>query len=266
MPWNEAARWQQGLAVQTLLKHVALCALWAGCTVATAAPVSIIGTDIDLTYDSALLGSFGTPTLVGNTLFFTLNEQRVVSTNGAGSQVLSSLLAGISLQAKNGFRFGAFDLAVFGDYRLNGAGSQVQAGGQLRAFDAAQPGAAVMAATLQADAGLPLNINNGNNQNWAALAHIDGDTAAAGGGHNAIAAGADRVGLEIDLLLSAYTDPMQAGPRLAFIENKFSGLMVNIVRAEPLPLSAPSTLALLAPLLLGLWWTRACSDLARRRA
>jgi hypothetical protein len=252
--------------MQTSAMRGAMCALLWGCAVATAAPVTIVGTDIDLVYDSALLGSFGTPTLVGNSLLFTLNEQRVESANGAGSQVLNSTLSGISLRAKNGFRFGALNLAVFGDYRLSGAGSQVQVGGQLRAFDASQPGAAAMATTVQADAGLPLTINDGSTQNWTGLAHIDGGTAVAGGGINAIAAGVGLVGLEIDLLLAAYTDPTESGLRQAFIENKFSGLMVNIARADPVPLPITSTLALLAPLLLGLGWVRACSDLASRSA
>lgn len=257
---------EQGMAMRTFFTSLAAGALVCGCALATAAPVTVIGTDIDLIYDPALTNGFGTPTLVGNTLIFTPNEQRVESTNGAGSQALDSVLAGISLRAKNGFRFGAFDLAVFGDYRLNGTGSRVLAGGQLRAFDAAQPGGALMAAGLQLDAGLPLNINNGSNQNWAASAHIDGGTATMGSGLNALAAGADLIGLEIELLLSAYTDPTQTGYRQALIENKFGGLVVNIVRAEPLPLPLPSTLALLAPLICGLVCRRACSDLARPHA
>lgn len=266
MPSNESASTKHGMPMQNFLTNLIACAALCVCAVAAAAPVTIVGTDIDLVYDPALAGSFGTPTLVGNTLFFTPNEQRVESANGAGSAVLSSRLSGVRLQAKNGFRFGAFDLAVFGDYRLSGAGSQVQAGGQLRVFDASRPGADLMAAHLQQDPGLPLNINNGSNQNWSALARIDGDTVAAGGGINAIVAQADLVGLEIDLVLSAFTDPLQTGMRQAFIENKFNGLMVHILRAEPLPLPTPPTLALLAPLLLGLWCSRTCSELARRRA
>jgi len=69
-------------------------------------------------------------------------------------------------------------------------------------------------------------------------------------------AGAEHVGLEIDLLLPEYTDPTQAGLRQAFIENKFSGLMVGISRVEPAHLPLPSTLAMLVPLLPGDLWPR----------
>lgn len=233
------------------------------CAAAAAAPVTLVGNDLDLSYDPALVGDFGTPTLVGNTLFFTPNAQRAESTNGAGLQTWASMLSGLTLQAKNGFRFGAFDLALFGDYRLSGTGSSVQVAGQLRSFDATLPASTLTNASLQLGDGATLAVNNGRLQNWAALAHIDADTAAAGGGPNAIAGGATRMGLEIDLLLTAYTDPAQAGLRQAFIENKFSGLGVTITAAPPALLPLPPTLALVLPLLLGLCGLRACSDGAR---
>ncbi len=233
------------------LERAALCAaLWWGAA-AAAAPVTVVGTDFDLVYDSALTGSFGTPSLVGNTLFFTPNAQRAESLNGAGTQVLTAALSGLRLQGKNGFRFGAFSLAVFGDYRLSGAGSQVNASGQLRAFDAALPQAGVLATALQLEGTQPFGTADGSNRNWSATARIDGQTAPGGGGLNGLAAGLEEVDLEIDLQLSAYTDPSQTGLRLAFIENKFSGLVVDILAAPNQTLPTPSTLALLAPLLLG---------------
>ena len=114
--------------------------------------------------------------------------------------------------------------------------------------------------------GVSLAVNIVNSHGWAARAHNDSDAAAAGGAANALGAGAEHVGLEIDLLLSAYTDPTQAHLRRAFIENKFSGLMVGISRAEPAHLPLPSTLAMPVPLLPGVLWPRPCSVLARHRA
>lgn len=228
------------------------CAAMLGIGSASAAPVTIMGLNVDVTYDDTRLSSFSPPTLVGDSIFFTLNSHRAESLNGTGLVSAAALLADLVIVAKGNYRFGAFDLAVFGDYRLNGAGSSVDVTGQLRAFDASLPGSARAVADLSLSA--PLNLADGANHNWVASARVDQFTPLVGIGGPVIGAGVRSVGLEIDTTLSAYTDAAAAGLRQAFIENKFAGLQITILPAATVP--APGTLALAALALLGLAATR----------
>jgi len=239
--------------------RASVLAALAACTFcAHAALVTLTGTDFDLTYDTAKLGLFGVPTLAGNSLFFTFSGFVAESLNGAGVVSRNSTISGLVLTAKNGFQFGAFDLAEFGDYRLNGSGSTVQVNGQLRAFNVASSINTQTTANLALAAGSSLSINDGGLYNWNALARIDASTAPQtvpaifGAPTNVIESRAREVGITIENQLTAYTDSQASGLRQAFIEKKFAGVQMTV---SPVPLP-PSVALLAAGLTAALWVVR----------
>lgn len=219
-----------------------------------AALVTVTGTNFDLTYDTELLGLFNAPMLVGNTLFFELNTFRAESLNGAfgGVATANSTISGLKLTAKNGYQFGAFDLAEFGNYRLNGNGSFVEVAGQLRAFNIAASTTTQTSANLAMAPGSTLNVNDGVQRDWSALARIDASTAALFGATNVIRSGATEVGILIQNNLTAYTDPSEVGFRRAFIEKSFNGVQMTV---SPVPLP-PSAALLAAGLTAAIWVVR----------
>lgn len=217
-----------------------------GAAPAMAALVTLSGTHVDVTYDDTQLGLFGTPTLVGDSLFLSVNQLQVESLNGSGSAMISTSLAGLVFSPKGGWRLSAFDLASFGDYVLNGAGSAVQVEGSLSAFNVASAATTLTQALLQVDPLTPLDVADGNNQNWTATARLDGSTAAAG--TNVFGSQPSAVGLRLDSRLTA-TTAAGNGFRQAFVEQKFSGLRID-VRADSATVPLPATLPLVG---LGLW-------------
>lgn len=260
---NTGRRW-------TFVAMAAMAALAAIATApAQAALVTLVGDNFDVTYDDTLLGRYGAPTLAGNTLFFTINNFRAESLNGQGLRTAStsvsgsgSSVSGLVLTAKNGFRFGAFDLAAFGDYLLSGVGSTVTAGGLLTVVNATGQNPALAAQTATARVLLPttlLNVNNGTLQGWVGTARIDATTAPLSlSGVNVLASDPDAVGVIIASQLTALTTP-GTGPRRAFIEEKFSGLQMTVT-----PVPVPPAAAIMALGLASLWALRrrrACSDL-----
>lgn len=236
-------------------RAAALAAALVSAFNAQAALVTVSGTDFDLTYDTTKLGLFGVPTLAGNSIFFTFSGFVAESLNGAGVVTQNSTISGLVLTAKNGFQFGAFDLAEFGDYRLNGSGSTVQVNGQLRAFNVASSINTQTAANLALAPGTALNLNDGSLHDWAALARIDAATAAQwvppvfGAPTNVIQSRAREVGITIENQLTAYTDAQAGGLRQAFIEKKFAGVQMTV---SPVPL--PPSAALLAAGLMATMW------------
>lgn len=102
---------------------------------AFAAIQTITGVNFDLIYDDSKLGLFGAPSVAGNNIFFTPNNFKAESLNGAGIVTNNSTINGMQLVAKNGFQFGSIDLSEFDDYLMRDAESFVSVNGQLRAFD-----------------------------------------------------------------------------------------------------------------------------------
>lgn len=229
---------------------------------AQAALVTVSGTDFDLTYDTTKLGLFGVPTLAGNSIFFTFSGFVAESLNGAGVVTQNSTISGLVLTAKNGFQFGSFNLAEFGDYRLSGGGSTVQVNGQLRAFDVASSINTQTTANLNLAPGTSLGLDDDTLHDWAALARIDATTAPQwvppvfGAPTNVIQSRAREVGITIENQLTAYTDAQAGGLRQAFIEKKFAGVQMTV---SPVPL--PTSAALLAAGLMATMWV-----VRRRRA
>jgi hypothetical protein len=107
-----------------------------GCSAAGsfAVPVTVLGSTFDITFDNALLGLFGTPTLVGNVIeWFPSGSPGFTAEASTGTAVTHSTFA-VQVTAHPGFELASFALAEGGDYVYFGssAGAGVAVSGQLR--------------------------------------------------------------------------------------------------------------------------------------
>jgi hypothetical protein len=198
---------------------------------ADAALQTIVGSNFDLVYDDASTGLFGTPNLSGTTIFFTPSAFAAQSLNGAGTDTETSPI-NFTLVGKNGFGFGGLLLVERGDYLLSGAGSSVSVGGQLVAFDVADPIGTYSFDFITPTA--PLNVNNGTLKPWTAVASLD---------LNALPFVDPRsVGVTLQNFLSAVT-VRGTVPSNAFVQKKSVGESIML---QVLPVPEPSTWAMLA--------------------
>lgn len=200
---------------------------------AFAAIQTITGANFDLVYDDTKLGLFGTPSLAGNNIFFTPNNFKAESLNGAGVVTTNSTINGMQLVAKNGFQFGSIDLTEFGDYLMRGPESFVSVNGQLRAFDGANFAATNTSASLIVSPSTPLTIIDGFNHDWVAAASITNATASKSGLTGWLS-NASIVNITVENLLTAYTEA-GPGPEQAFIEKKAIGVGLVVTSAVPEP-------------------------------
>lgn len=200
---------------------------------AYAAIQTITGANFDLVYDDTKLGLFGAPSLAGNNIFFTPNNFKAESLNGAGIVTNNSTINGMQLVAKNGFQFGSIDLTEFGDYLMRDPESFVSVNGQLRAFDGANFAATNTSASLIVSSSTPLNIIDGSNHDWQATASITNSTASKSGLMGWLS-NANVVNITVENLLTAYTEA-GPGPEQAFIEKKAIGVGLVVTSAVPEP-------------------------------
>jgi hypothetical protein len=210
----------------------------------SAATAKLEGIAFDVYYDDAALGLFGTPTLSGDMLFFTPTQFKAESLNGLGVVTASSTL-NLRIELNEGYDFASVALLERGDYRMRGASSEVDVLGQLRVFDVAAP---LNEATDRIASAAALDARDGLNYNWTASAEV--------GLTGTLWSDTRMINVTIENLLDAYTDPLDAGRKQAFVEKKFVGLSVGAVPAVPEPESYALMLAGLG--MLGL--------VARRRA
>jgi hypothetical protein len=201
---------------------------------ASADIVTVAGTNVIFTYDDLLTGLFGTPTVLGDGIYFTPVEFDVSSLNGAGFDFIKSTI-NIKVTPKAGFDLGSVALIESGDYLLLGSGTSVIATGQLRAFDLADSSVlstASIISSLTETPGLPT-------QDWTASAGINLDTPAwiEGSGIN--------LTLENILLASSTT-----ANSVAFIEKKLVALSFS-VSPSPVPEPSKTTLILAGLGLIG---------------
>jgi hypothetical protein len=181
---------------------------------AQAAEVRLDGAGFDVIYDDSLLGLFGTPSLIGNSLVF--NPTTFSALSSSDTWTLSNSTIGLTIVADAGFTLAGADLVERGDYLRFGAASTVFATGQTRSYDFRDPAVettvAISGATpdLLAAHDLPIVTN------WEATSS------------QTFAAGATEVHLTIQDLLAG-----NAGTGgLAFIEKKYVALS-TIVSAVP---------------------------------
>jgi hypothetical protein len=176
---------------------------------AYAVPVTLSGTDVDYTFDDALVGLYGQPTLSGDTLYFTPTQFSAQSSNGQG-YVLTPDTFNIRATAHAGQTISSASFDERGDYLLQGTGSSADVTGQLRVFDTANPSTDMTASISPSS---PLTMTGVPSKNWAASTTLDVS------GWNS--AGPLNFTVE-NLLLASTTDPNS----LAFVQKKYAGLTI----------------------------------------
>ena len=113
-------------------KLLALCIVSLGAGGAHAATQTLSTTAFDISYDDAVVGLFGTPTLLGNSLFFAPGGSPGFSAQtDAGIRVANSTFS-FTITANPGFTLDTFTLTEEGDYFFFGNSAGVAASGQLR--------------------------------------------------------------------------------------------------------------------------------------
>lgn len=225
------------------ITRATLCSVAAACAAALApsaqaALVTLAGDRFDLVYDSDTLGAYGTPTLVGDVLFFTGSGVSTAATDGRSTST-GALLEGLVVRMHAGQALGGLQVSVFGDYRLQGAGSSVSVNGTLGLFDATGTPGAAASATLAVSSGTPLTLADGATHDWLATATLDATSA---GAQALFGGGIDAFGISLSTLLAAGTDAAGSGLRVGFIEQKFTGLQLAFL--PPVAVASPSSLVL----------------------
>lgn len=182
---------------------------------ALAIPVTLAGTHVNFTFDDALLGLYGTPMVFGNSLVFTPPEFKAISADGQGIKTVSSTI-NIQVRANANYNLTSFSLTELGDYSLIGSGAKVLVGGQIRAFDLANP-ASFITNPIKATAPLGATTTfdeNFETTNWEAKAAITQPTNWSNG-----------VNLTLENILKARTTLSDSE---AFIEKKYAGVFVTV--------------------------------------
>ncbi len=125
------------------------CAGWM--QPAAAAMITVSGTLFDVRYDDAQLDPlnigqyslFGAPTISGSNIIFQPNNMFAQSTPGSQTtpDAHKTFTFNMDIVPKAGsqLQVSALSLAELGDFTLTGAGSNVHVGGQLIAYDLANP-------------------------------------------------------------------------------------------------------------------------------
>lgn len=178
--------------------------------------MTLQGRTVGFSFDDALQGLFGTASVSGDTLFFTPVAWSAASLNGTGFDLTHATLH-VRVSANPGYAFDALALLARGDYLLEGAGSRVGIGGQMRAFDAEMP-QTDLAVAIDADG--DLSLRGLPTRDWSAHATLD-----------VPAYGSSGLVLTLAPLLLASSGVPNT---LAFVEMKFVGLDVS-THAVPVP-------------------------------
>jgi hypothetical protein len=186
-----------------------LSQLFAGA--AFAAPVTLLGTTVDFSFDDALLGLFGQPTVTGDSLYFTPTGFEATALNGSGFDLVKQT-ANIKITAHEGYDFSSLALSERGDYLRVGNGAKVAVSGQIRVFDVMLPAVELTANILPTSAFQ--QTDDFITRNWTASAAAN----------LASMSTASMVNLTLQNILVAQS-PLGTDT-LAFIEKKFAGVDV----------------------------------------
>lgn len=175
----------------------------------SAASITLIGDNVDFTFDDTLMGLFGQPAVTGDTLFFTPVDFLATSLNGAGYTLTSDTI-NIEVTAHTGWSFNSVDLIEKGDYLLLGTGSTADVTGEIRVFDTSAP---LLDMTANIVPTSLLNVTGVPSIDWLADASVD------------VSAWNTASTLNVtveNLLLTSTSTPVS----LAFLEKKFVGLTI----------------------------------------
>src|SRR5574340_127478 len=200
---------------------------------ALAVPVTVVGTSVSFTFDSALSGLFGAPTVTGDALFFTPTTYKAQSYNGTGFASASQTF-NITVNANPGYQVSAVSLTEDGDYFNIGTGSSVAVGGKFYARDLESPLTPAATSKIKSSASLTdmTSMADFETTDWASHANIA--IPAGWGGADGIVRG---VNVTIENILLASSTALGDA---AFIEKKFAGLYVVTA-----PVPEPETYAML---------------------
>ena len=175
---------------------------------ANAANVTLMGSTVDFTYDDTLLDLFGTPSVSGNTLYFTPSNFKAEA--GNGDYDFTHATVNIKVTAHTGWAFDDVNLLEKGDYVLLGIGSTAEVSGQIRVFDIASPLVDLTSSIVTTS---PLVLTGFPSKNWVANASVDAsmwNTATA-------------LNVTVENLLFASTINSST---LSFLEKKFVGVTI----------------------------------------
>jgi hypothetical protein len=193
---------------------------------ASAANVTLDGGNFTISYDTAVVGLFGAPTLVGSTLVFTPGGNPGFAAQSDNGVKVTNSTFSFLVTADPGYQLSSFSLFEGGDYQLIGDSSRVSVGGQLRVKPV---GGAVLTAAIAPS--VPLTTHSSFEQfastNWDASASITPATSLT----NAV--------VSIENLLGARARLTEDG--YAFIEKK--NVELSFVLAAPIP--EPASFAML---------------------
>lgn len=230
-----------GLSSTMMVLCLALGASGAGTAFAALQTITT-GANFDVSYDDALLGLFGAPSVSGPTISFTPTNFLAQSLNGVGTVPANSTI-NLMLTAKNGFSFGSLALVERGDYRLNGIGSSVSVGGQLAAFDQADPINSYSFSFITPSPATPLTTNSNALAPWIASTALNVSQAPF--------FQPSKLNVTLQNVLTATTTAQGGLGSEAFIQKKFAGSPVVTleVLAAPLPAAGWLVVAGALPLL-----------------
>jgi hypothetical protein len=221
------------------IKHMGIAACIASAILlsgqAVAASVTVAGNTVSFTFDSALTGLFGTPTVLGDSLYFTPTSFKALS-NGNG-YVVTSQTFNIAVNANAGYEVAGASLTEAGDYfniNTNFALKEgVAVGGMLILRDLEAPFASPASSAISAAAPFTAttDLSTFATTNWTAAAHVG--VPLAWGGTDGIVSG---VNVTLQNILVAGTFNVASS---AFIEKKFAGIEIFTT-----PIPEPETYAL----------------------
>jgi len=242
--------------MMTRIKHIGIATFAASAVLlgaqAQAVPVTVVGATVSFTFDSALAGLFGAPSVSGDSLYFTPTSFKAQSSSGAGFAVTSQTF-NVAVTANAGHQIAGAALTESGDYfniNTNFAGNEgVAVGGQFILRDLDSPFAAPVSANIVASAPLTATttLATFGTANWTAGASVN--VPLGWGGQDGIVEG---VNLTLQNILIASS--LNAASS-AFIEKKFAGIEII---TTPVPEPANYAMFLAGLGILGY--------LARRRA
>jgi|ThiBioDrversion3_1041553.scaffolds.fasta_scaffold68859_2 hypothetical protein len=234
------------------IKSILGVAAFAVSAQALAVPVTVVGSTVSFTFDSALAGLFGAPAVNGDALYFTPTSFKAQSSSGAGF-VVTSQTFNVAVTANAGYQIAGATLTESGDYfniNTNFAGNEgVAVSGQFILRDLESPFAAPATAGIVASTPLTAttSLATFGTTTWAAGASVN--VPLGWGGQDGIVGGVN-VTLQ-DILIASSLNAASS----AFIEKKFAG--IEIV-TTPVPEPANYAMFLAGLGLLGYF--------ARRRA
>ncbi|MBU1395937.1 MAG: FxDxF family PEP-CTERM protein [Gammaproteobacteria bacterium] len=189
---------------------------------AFAVSVTLVGNNVSFTYDTDMLGLYGTPTLAGDSLIFTPTNFLAESANGQG-YVTAKATLNIGISANSGYQFSSISMTERGDYYQIGSDAYVGVTGQIRVFDWDNPINNWATGSIVPDA--PFNVVSTppviTTTNWTANASVAIPGSGWGGADGIV----DNINFTLENILYASTS--LAGSA-AFIEKKFGGTTIMI--------------------------------------